>query len=179
MVYHVGTVAAKHWLYSRISTDAEKEEGARLCHFSDELGADFFQGLASETYNPAKNRFEKKRGARNEPLDTWVYAYAAAHHPEVRLHRLTKADWDRIEQTILARAAKTKTQNQSLQLDKTHATIVPVAVEDNPKTTTAVNEQPSPPDADPAPAKAPKPAPARASKLPPLPRKGSGWIKKW
>lgn len=103
MVYHVGTVAVKHWLYSRLSTDADKAPESRLCHLSDQLPGEFFQGLVSETYNPAKNRFEKRRGARNEPLDTWVYAYAAAHHPELRLHRYTRADWDRIEAAVLAR----------------------------------------------------------------------------
>ena len=59
---------------------------------------DYFAGLVSERYNPVKNRFEKMRGAaRNEPLDTWVYAYVAAHHPELRLHRRSKADWDAAE----------------------------------------------------------------------------------
>lgn len=92
--YQVGTVAAKHWLYGRLSTDAEKDADKRVTHFSDELGPAFFAGLVSETYNPSKNRFEKRRGARNEPLDTWVYAFAAAHHPELRLHRRTRADWE-------------------------------------------------------------------------------------
>lgn len=95
-VYHVGTVAAKHYLYSRLGSDAEKQPDARLVHFSDELPSEFFPGLVSEIYNPVKNRFEK-RVVRNEPLDTWVYAYAAAHHPELRLHRYTKADWDVLE----------------------------------------------------------------------------------
>lgn len=103
-IYHVGTVGAKHWLYSRLSTDAEKAPEQRLCHFSDQLGKEFFAGLVSETYNPAKNRFEKRRGARNEPLDTWVYAYAAAHHPELRLHRYQRADWDRLERRLQERA---------------------------------------------------------------------------
>ena len=95
LTYQVGTVAAKHWLYGRLSTDAEKDSDTRLTHFSEDLDPSFFAGLVSETYNPAKNRFEKRRGARNEPLDTWVYAYAAAHHPELRLHRFTRADWER------------------------------------------------------------------------------------
>lgn len=95
MTYQVGTVAAKHWLYGRLSTDADKTPETRLSHFSDELDPSFFVGLVSETYNPGKNRFEKRRGARNEPLDTWVYAFAAAHHPELRLHRNTRADWER------------------------------------------------------------------------------------
>jgi len=92
--YQVGTVNVKHWLYGRLSTDAEKPEEERLTHFSDQLAPEYFAGLVSETYNPAKNRFEKRRGARNEPLDTWGYAYAAAHHPELRLHRRTNPEWD-------------------------------------------------------------------------------------
>ncbi|MBD9368844.1 phage terminase large subunit family protein [Xanthomonas sp. XNM01] len=92
-IYHVGTVAAKHYLYSRLSADAERQPDARLVHFSDQLPPEFFPGLVSEVYNPVKNRFEKKV-TRNEPLDGWIYAYAATHHPEVRLHRYTRADWD-------------------------------------------------------------------------------------
>lgn len=104
LTYQVGTVAAKHWLYGRLSTDAEKDSDTRVTHFSDELDPSFFAGLVSETFNPAKNRFEKRRGARNEPLDTWVYAYAAAHHPELRLHRYTRADWERAAARILTKA---------------------------------------------------------------------------
>jgi phage terminase large subunit GpA-like protein len=130
-IHHVGTVAVKHWLYGRLSTDADidakhleaigQEESAaraagrpmvmpepqpRLCHFTDQLPEGYFPGLVSETYNPAKNRFEKRRGARNEPLDTWVYSFAAAHHPELRLHRATKAEWDKREAELLARTPK-------------------------------------------------------------------------
>lgn len=94
-IYHVGTVAIKHLLYSRLSADADKPQEGRLVHISDELPRSYLEGLVSETYNPSKNRFEKKRGgARNEPLDTWGYAYAAAHHPELRLHRNSRSDWD-------------------------------------------------------------------------------------
>jgi phage terminase large subunit GpA-like protein len=103
LTYQVGTVAAKHWLYGRLSTDAEKDSDTRVTHFSDELDPSFFAGLVSETFNPAKNRFEKRRGARNEPLDTWVYAYAAAHHPELRLHRYTRADWERAAARLVAK----------------------------------------------------------------------------
>lgn len=103
--YQVGTVNAKHWLYGRLSTDADKAPEDRNTHFSDQLPPEYFAGLVSETYNPAKNRFEKRRGARNEPLDTWVYAYVAAHHPELRLHRLTRADWDAIAKRLQAQVA--------------------------------------------------------------------------
>lgn len=101
--YPVGTVGIKHLLYSWLSADADKAADDRRVRFSDQLGGDYFGGLVSETYNPTKNRFEKKRGGpRNEPLDTWVYAYAATHHPELRLHRWTKAQWDAREAQILA-----------------------------------------------------------------------------
>ncbi len=52
------------------------------------------------TYDPKTNRFVKKRGARNEPLDTFVYAYAAANHPELHLHRFRIADWAAAEARI-------------------------------------------------------------------------------
>lgn len=114
-IYHVGTVSIKHLLYSRIGADADpkklpggntapKEITDRLVHISDELPREYFTGLVSESYNPSKNRFEKRTGTRNEPLDTWVYSYAAAHHPELRLHRLSKADWDAREVRLLAGA---------------------------------------------------------------------------
>ena len=102
MIYHVGTVAIKHMLYGRLSTDAEKPVESRLCHFSHDLPPEYFAGLVSETYNPTKNRFEKRRGVRNEPLDTWVYAYAATHHPELRLGKWRAADWDRRAAALLS-----------------------------------------------------------------------------
>lgn len=100
--YYVGTVAAKNWLFGRLSVDAERPFEERMTHFSHELEPSYFAGLVSETYNPAKNRYEKKRGARNEPLDTFVYSYAAAHHPELRLHRMRGIDWDNRERQLLA-----------------------------------------------------------------------------
>jgi phage terminase large subunit GpA-like protein len=119
-LYQLGTVNAKHVLYARLAADHDAqaawsttaecdrpEQAERQCHFTDQLPDDYFSGLISEIFNPSKNRFEKRRGSvRNEPLDTWVHAYAAAHHPELRLHRATRADWDRWEATVLARAPR-------------------------------------------------------------------------
>lgn len=101
-IHHIGTVGIKHLLYSRLSSDADKQLEQRLVHLSEDLDASFFGGLVSESYNPSKNRFEQRRGGpRNEPLDTWVGAYAATHHPELRLHRATKADWDAREARLM------------------------------------------------------------------------------
>ncbi len=99
-IHHIGTVGIKHHLYSLLSNDADLDPADRMCHFSEDLPAEFFAGLVSERFNPAKNRFDKPRGARNEPLDTHVYAYAATHHPERRLHRYTGADWDLLEKQL-------------------------------------------------------------------------------
>lgn len=109
-IHEIGVVAIKHVLYSWLSSDAEKEVEQRRLRFSEqlsdlkfEIGVDYFGGLTSEVYDPAKNRFTKRRGApRNEPLDTWAHAYAATHHPELRMHRWTKADWDLREASLLA-----------------------------------------------------------------------------
>lgn len=106
-IHHVGTVGIKHMLYSRLSVDAAREPDERLTHFSDQLPPEYFSGLVSETFDPAKNRFRLKKGARNEPLDTWVYAFAATHHPELRLHRLSKADWQRRQDAFAADTGRT------------------------------------------------------------------------
>jgi phage terminase large subunit GpA-like protein len=128
-VYNVGTVAIKHLLYSRLSSDADKQPDDRWLRFSDELDTDYFGGLVSETYNPTKNRFEKRRGGpRNEPLDTWVYSYAAAHHPELRLHRLSKADWD-------AREARLRVKADSRETLPVAANPEPVAVNSDSRET--------------------------------------------
>jgi len=92
-IQHIGTVAVKNLLFGRLATDGDKELPERLVHFSDQLPDEFFQGITSETFDPRKNRFILKRRARNEQLDTWVYAFAATHHQELRLHLYTRAQW--------------------------------------------------------------------------------------
>lgn len=103
--YYVGTVAAKNWLFGRLSVDADRKPEERYTHFSEELDQFYFKGLVSETFDPAKNRYEKKRGARNEPLDTAIYSYAAAHHPELRLHRKREIDYQLREQFLESQLA--------------------------------------------------------------------------
>lgn len=92
-IQHVGTIQIKHKIFARLSADADKESPERSLHFSEQLEREFFAGFTSETFDPKTGRFVNKRGARNEPLDTYVYAYAAAHHHELRLHHYTKAKW--------------------------------------------------------------------------------------
>ena len=110
-IYQVGTVAVKHWLYSRLAKNAELPKEDRLIHFSDGLPPEFFQGLVSETYNPIKNRFELKRNVRNEPLDCTTYAIAAAHHPELRLHLNSKQEWQRYRKMLTAQQSAEEKQD--------------------------------------------------------------------
>ena len=94
-LYLVGSDTAKHLLYNRLNSDADKDPSARKVHFSTELDPVYYDGLVSETFNPQKNRWELKKGKRNEPLDTWILSIAASHHPELYLHKWKKSDWDR------------------------------------------------------------------------------------
>jgi phage terminase large subunit GpA-like protein len=96
-LYTVGGDTAKHWIYARLNADIDKPAEERLEHFSHELDAKWYDGLVSEAFNPKRNRWELKKGKRNEPLDTAVYALAASHHPELHLHKWKEADWDKRE----------------------------------------------------------------------------------
>ncbi len=93
-LYQIGTDTAKHYLFGLLQDDADKPAEERKIRFSQDLEEGYYDGLVSETFNPRKNRYEKKKGKRNEPLDTWVYALAASHHPELYLHKRTKASWE-------------------------------------------------------------------------------------
>jgi len=78
-----------------LNGDNDKDANNRKVHFSQALDISYFEGLVSETYNPRKNRWELKKGKRNEQLDTWVLSIAASHHPEIYLHKWKKSDWER------------------------------------------------------------------------------------
>ena len=103
--WQVGTIAIKHHFFRRLASDAEQlDRQKRWVHFPDCLGREYFAGLVSETFDPVKGRYRKKSGARNEPLDTWGYAYAATHHPDLHLHRYSSAQWDSDEARIIESA---------------------------------------------------------------------------
>lgn len=99
-LYTVGADTAKHLLYNRLNGDADKDPGERKVHFSQHLPPEWFDGLVAETFNPRKNRWEVKKGRRNEPLDTWVYACAASHHPELYLHKRRAAEWEALRRML-------------------------------------------------------------------------------
>jgi phage terminase large subunit GpA-like protein len=96
-LYTVGTDTAKFELYGLLDADTERAGVDRLIRFPEGLEEAYFAGLVAETFNPRKNRWELKKGRRNEPLDTWNYAGAASHHPELFMHRWRVADWRRLQ----------------------------------------------------------------------------------
>lgn len=94
-LYLIGADTAKHLLYNRLNGDDDRPPHERKVRFSQQLEAHFYDQLVAETFNPRKNRWEVKKGKRNEALDTWILALAASHHPELYLHKWRKSDWDR------------------------------------------------------------------------------------
>ena len=100
LLHAVGTIELKHIIFSRLKNDAEKSISERMLHFSNELDDFYYAGVLSETWDRQKKRYMPKPGIRNEPLDTLVYAFAAAYHPRIRADRKTDKDWDRVAYTI-------------------------------------------------------------------------------
>lgn len=93
LLYLVGTDTAKDLLFARLTDDANQPEAERKVRFSSELDKSYYEQLTAETYNPRTKRWELKKGRRNEALDTWVYAVAASHHPELQIHKWSAAQW--------------------------------------------------------------------------------------
>ena len=96
-LWTIGVDTAKHALFGRLHADTNIEPSGRRVRFSDQLPDEYYNQLTSEAFDPEKNRFVKRRGRRNEGLDTWVYGYAAAMHPEIRIHTMNIRDWERLE----------------------------------------------------------------------------------
>ena len=92
-VWQVGTEIAKDQVYNDLAADAELPPDERRAHFAADLPPEYYTQLTAETFNPIRNRYEMRRGRRNEALDTWVYAYAAAHHPLLRVDKMTDRHW--------------------------------------------------------------------------------------
>ena len=86
------------------------KEGDRRFYFAKNLDKNYFEQLTSEAYDLSKKKWILKPGFRNEALDTWVYAYAVAQHPTLRLSSLRKEDWDKLAAEIEPR--KTKVQKK-------------------------------------------------------------------
>lgn len=104
-LWSVGTDTAKSTLYARLAGDAETDMAQRRVRFSEQLPTSYYEQLTAEAYDPEKRRWTLRRGRRNEALDTFVYAMAAAMHPELRVHVARDADWEARERLLQPRIA--------------------------------------------------------------------------
>jgi len=101
-IQSLGTPVIKSHLYSllKLRRKAGEAPPAGYIHFPA-LGEKYFEGLTAErlvSYTERgyqKTRWELPPGKRNEALDTWVYAYAAALI--VGLDRFGDDDWKKFE----------------------------------------------------------------------------------
>lgn len=107
-LWMVGTDTGKHRFFGRLNSDTGLPADERRIHFSQDLEASFYDGLLSEVFDPERNKFVKVKGRRNEPLDTWNYAYAAGHHPELRIHVKPDKEWDALAEMLATPAPEKK-----------------------------------------------------------------------
>lgn len=99
--YQIGVSAIKTWLYQRLNADAGTPEqpvtpAGRHVRFSVDLPDEYFRQLAAERYDEKDGWV--KTYERNESLDVFVMARAAALHHAVAIHRYRELDWQRLEQ---------------------------------------------------------------------------------
>lgn len=119
-LWMVGTDTAKSALFARIDGDTLHEKMTdRMVRYSNELPVTFFEGITSEYYDTDSGKWVKRPGKRNEPLDTWGYAYAAAHHPRVAIHTARAADWDELERLLEPRVNDMFTRQVTLTTEGT------------------------------------------------------------
>lgn len=97
----VGTDTAKDLFFGRLKVT---QPGPGYVHFSKHLPVEWFNGLTSEvrrsvkTASGTKYRWVKTV-ARNEPLDTTVYAMFCSHMLDH--YKMTDAQWTRLENDLL------------------------------------------------------------------------------
>lgn len=99
-LWNVGVNTAKDTLFARIAGDEGRDAADRRCHFPSDLTAEFYEQHGAERYDTLRRRWVKKPGARNEAWDCWVYAFAAACHPSVRVYAKRDAEWCALEALI-------------------------------------------------------------------------------
>ena len=109
-VWQVGTEVAKDIIYNDLAADAELNYEERRAHFSASLPQEFYVQLTSEVYNPIRKRYELRKGRRNEAIDAACYSLAAAHHPLIRIDKLTDKHYSDLADMIAGNAGRNVTQ---------------------------------------------------------------------
>lgn len=99
-LWEVGTDTAKSLLFNYIASDEESVPEDRFIRFPAGLADEYFEQLTAEVYDAAKSQWRKLPGRRNEVIDLFVYGFAAAYHPLLRLDTMRDADWAQMESMI-------------------------------------------------------------------------------
>lgn len=135
LLWMVGTDTAKAALFARLDGDmlpgAERQlldPAKRMVRFAAGLSDEYYEQLTAEVFDERSGKWVKIR-TRNEALDTWVYAYAAACHPSVRINRLQSADWEHLRQLLEPRVRDMFSGSHANGRDEDEPDL-PVAVED-------------------------------------------------
>ena len=96
----VGTDTAKSILFNYIASDEESVPIDRFIRFPIDLPEEYFEQLTAEVYDPTKKLWRKLPGRRNEVIDLFVYNFAAAYHPLLRLDTMRDSDWANVEAVV-------------------------------------------------------------------------------
>jgi phage terminase large subunit GpA-like protein len=99
-LWHVGTDTAKSLLFNYIAADEESVPEDRFIRFPAGLADEYFEQLTAEVYDSGKSQWRKLPGRRNEVIDLFVYGFAAAYHPLLRLDTMRDADWAQLESAV-------------------------------------------------------------------------------
>jgi phage terminase large subunit GpA-like protein len=102
-MYMIGVAQLKTLIYRRLRADAGTHDAPvlpvdRHIRFSDELPDEYFRQLSAEAYDP-KEGWHKVYD-RNEALDSFVLALAAAMHHSLAVHRYREEEWRRCEEQL-------------------------------------------------------------------------------
>jgi phage terminase large subunit GpA-like protein len=142
----VGTDTAKSLLFNYIASDEESVPNDRFIRFPNGLADDYFEQLTSEVYDASKKLWRKLPGRRNEVIDLFVYGFAAAFHPLLRLDTMRDSDWTAVEAVVEpvnadlfhapATIEKSEVQTSPPSIEKTQPA-APVVQQEAPQPVTA------------------------------------------
>lgn len=93
----LGTDTAKTTIHARLVSDGKSDLVDRRVLFPKNLDSSFYSQLTAEAWDSAKRRWIKVH-PRNEALDCFVYALAAAYHPRLRIHLWNERKWSRFDE---------------------------------------------------------------------------------
>ncbi|OFA05181.1 phage terminase large subunit family protein [Duganella phyllosphaerae] len=99
-LWMVGGDTAKSLLFNYLASDEEAVPEERFIHFPMGLSDEYFEQLTAEVYDSTKKTYRKLAGRSNEVIDLFVYGFAAAFHPLLRLDTMRDADWTQLESLV-------------------------------------------------------------------------------